>query len=93
MPTRLQSPSSINTFKQCKRKYYYQYIKKLPTAPSIHLVRGNIAHSALEDFFDIELGKLEESEIQSHLRKTIQQLFIEKWKDANLELAALELTE
>jgi ATP-dependent helicase/DNAse subunit B len=53
MPKRVQSPSSINTYNQCPRKYYYQYILKLPTRPSIHLVRGNIAHSVLEDFFSI----------------------------------------
>ncbi len=49
---RMQSPSSINTYKQCPRKYYYRYIKRLPSKPSIHLVRGTVAHSVLEHFFD-----------------------------------------
>lgn len=53
---RIQSPSSINTFKQCPRKYYYQYIEKLPTLPSIHLIRGNIVHSVLEDFFKLDIS-------------------------------------
>ena len=57
MAKRVESPSSINTFKQCKRKYYYQYIEKLPTLPNIHQVRGNIAHSVLEDFFDTEISE------------------------------------
>ena len=56
MAKRLESPSSINTFKQCKRRYYYRYIEKLPTISNIHQVRGNIAHATLEHFFDIDVS-------------------------------------
>ena len=52
---RVESPSSINTYKQCPRKYYYQYIERLPTGTSIHLIRGGLVHKVLEDFYDIEL--------------------------------------
>lgn len=48
---RMQSPSSMNTYYQCPRKYYYIYNLKLATKPSIHLTRGVIAHSCLEHFF------------------------------------------
>ena len=56
MAKRVESPSSINTFLQCNRKYYYQYIEKLPTKPSIHTVRGNIAHSTLENFYALDVS-------------------------------------
>jgi RecB family exonuclease len=49
---RMLSPSSINTFLKCPRKYFYHYIAELPTKPSIHLLRGNIVHKVLEDLFD-----------------------------------------
>ncbi|MGV8086912.1 MAG: RecB family exonuclease [Candidatus Woesearchaeota archaeon] len=51
---RVQSPSSINTYFQCPRKYYFIYNLKMPTSPSIHLVRGSVAHLVLEKFFTIK---------------------------------------
>jgi len=51
---RIQSPSSMNTYFQCPRKYYFIYNLKLPTSPSIHLIRGSIAHLVLENFFKIK---------------------------------------
>ena len=52
---RIQSPSSINTHKQCPRKYWYSYVARLPSKPSIHLVRGTIVHAVLEKFFDTDV--------------------------------------
>jgi len=52
-PQTFISPSSINTFAKCKRQYYYQYIEKLKQLPSIHLLKGTIVHSVLEDFFKV----------------------------------------
>ena len=45
------SPSAINSYYKCPREYYYTYIGKLKTKPSIHLVKGSIVHKTLEDFF------------------------------------------
>ena len=56
---RVQSPSSINTYFQCPRKYYYIYNMKLKTSPSIHLVRGLVAHKVLENFFTIQPEAIE----------------------------------
>ena len=91
MAKRLESPSSINTFKQCKRKYYYQYIEKLPTVPSIHLVRGNIAHSALEHFFDIDLSEITNDNFQLKFREAIQKLCLHFWNHYKPKLDKLEL--
>ncbi|MEK6968766.1 MAG: PD-(D/E)XK nuclease family protein [Nanoarchaeota archaeon] len=88
MHQRIQSPSSINTFKQCPRKYYYQYIAKLETKPSIHLLRGNIVHSALEEFFDMK----DVSEVGYALRFQQEALgLLKRHWDANiLPLSQLE---
>jgi putative RecB family exonuclease len=47
---RILSPTAINTYLSCPRKYYLRYIKKLPSKPSIHLIRGSIVHKTLHEF-------------------------------------------
>ncbi|HLC81948.1 MAG TPA: PD-(D/E)XK nuclease family protein [Candidatus Nanoarchaeia archaeon] len=91
MPKRVESPSSINTFKQCKRKYYYQYLEKLPTVSNIHQVRGNIAHSTLENFFDLDSSQLNEENYPAKLKETAQKLFLHHWKLKQAELDKLGL--
>ncbi len=78
---RIQSPSSINTFKQCPRKYYYQYIAKLEQKPSIHLLRGEIVHNVLEEFF-----KMKEVPAEGYaLRFQLEALSLfKKYWDANI---------
>ncbi len=93
MANRVESPSSINTFRQCKRKYYYQYIAKLPTLPNIHQVRGNIAHSALELFYDIDTAALTAENSQQKLTAAIQALFVQTWGNYQPKLAGLGLSK
>jgi RecB family exonuclease len=88
---RIESPSSINTFKQCKRKYYYNYIEKLPTVPNIHQVRGNIAHSTLEDFYDIDVTQFSDN-YQKEFQRAIQKIFIHQWSQYGSKLKGLNLT-
>ncbi|MBS3120046.1 PD-(D/E)XK nuclease family protein [Candidatus Woesearchaeota archaeon] len=87
---RIQSPSSINTFKQCPRKYYYQYIEKLPTATNIHLVRGSIVHEALDRFFDVNALELS-ADPPEYLKNHMQMVFEGLWREADFD--GLELTE
>lgn len=87
---RVQSPSSINTYKQCPRKYYYQYIAKIPTKKNIHLVRGSIAHKVLEDFFSFELGE-DDSLLGDKLIGWINSLFEKEWEANSSELDSLGL--
>ena len=93
MAKRVESPSSINTFKQCKRKYYYQYIEKLPTFPSIHLVRGNIAHSVLEDFYDINLSEINDQNYANKFKVIIQKLLMHHWNKEKARLDELKLSK
>ncbi len=92
MAKRIESASSINTFKQCKRKYYYQYIVKLPTQPNIHQVRGNIAHSTLESFYDISVENFTEENYVQKFQEAIQKLFLYHWNLSQPELKKLSLS-
>ncbi len=91
MAKRIESPSSINTFKQCKRKYYYQYIAKLPTLSNIHQIRGNIAHSALEDFYSIDVSEFTAENYKQKFTLTMQGLFFNCWRRYTKELEQLSL--
>lgn len=93
MAKRIESPSSINTFKQCHRKYYYQYIKNLPTLPNIHQIRGNIAHSTLEKFYDVDISNLNEENYEIKFKEIIQKLFLHHWNRYQEELNKLNLNQ
>ncbi len=89
---RIQSPSSILTYKQCPRKYYHQYIEKLKTKPSIHLIRGRIVHTVLEEFFKINIDSLSE-DFKDELKIIIQDNLNTTWENNKEELNSLGLTE
>lgn len=92
---RIQSPSSINTYKQCPRRYYYSYIKKLEVLPNIHQIRGKIAHAALEKFYDIDLLPKEDNceDYQDYFKTSIQRLFLFYWKNHEAELEEVNLSK
>lgn len=93
MPRRVQSPSSINTYKQCPRKYYYQYIKKLPTQENIHLIRGNITHTVLEKFYQVDPTILSEDNYVEELTHYTKNLFNAHWSKEYHRILKLGLTE
>ena len=92
MPKRVQSPSSINLFKSCARKYYYIYIKGFQILPSIHLVRGNVAHSVLENFYNIDTKGLTKATCDQILQASIPELLLKYWTGAKDELEKLDLS-
>jgi len=79
MPKRVQSPSSINTYRQCPRRYFYQYILKLPTSENIHHVKGHIVHSVLEKFFDVDIKHFKEETYKKELSYYMKNLFNAFW--------------
>lgn len=89
---RIESPSSINTYKQCPRKYYYRYIRRLPTSSSIHLIRGSVVHQVLEDFYDVELDE-ERTQNFRFLHLRVLSLFTKHWKKEKKQLDTLQLSE
>lgn len=50
------SVSKVKTFKQCKAKYHFNYIKKLPRKEWEHLIFGKFLHEVLERFEKAILG-------------------------------------
>ncbi|MBW2986347.1 PD-(D/E)XK nuclease family protein [Candidatus Woesearchaeota archaeon] len=92
MAKRVQSPSSIKLYQQCPRKYYYQYIQKLKTLPSIHLVRGNVAHTVLEKFFDTDISDYTMDNFKVKLSNVLQELLLQEWAAAKNRLTVLRLT-
>jgi putative RecB family exonuclease len=92
MPKRVQSASSINSYKQCPRKYYYVYIEELPTKPSIHTLRGNIVHSVLEDFYSIDPAGVTKENCRTFLQEKIINLLVHHWQQQRNEFAKLNLT-
>ena len=93
MEKRVQSASSIKTYKQCPRKYYYSYILKLEAPPNVHQVRGNIAHSVLEEFFNIDTGTLTLENCEARLKLTVQQLLLKQWQNYKDRLELVGLTK
>lgn len=87
MPRRIESPSSLQTYKQCPRKYYYQYIERKPTTQTVHTLRGNIVHAVLNKFFATP-PQLDEN-YPEHCITHIRQLFDTHWnKQAFVRLGA-----
>ncbi|MBD3362065.1 Dna2/Cas4 domain-containing protein [Candidatus Woesearchaeota archaeon] len=93
MAKRIQSPSSMNTYKMCPRKYYYAYIKELASLPNIHQVRGSIAHTVLEKFFDQDVSGLTMENFEGSLTVVIQNLLLKEWQDNEEQLAKLGLSD
>jgi len=90
---RLLSASSINTYLQCPRRFFYQYIQKLPTAPSIYLIRGSLVHSTLEDFYDFTFPEGELHVIQDKLQEQMHKHFLAGWEKKKDVLSSLGLDE
>lgn len=89
---RIESPSSINTYKQCPRKYYLQYIMGLPTFESIHTIRGKIIHLTLENFFKIDAEKINIKNYENELKEIILQNFNQFWVQHIPDIVKLQLT-
>ena len=88
----MQSPSSINTYFQCPRKYYYIYKLKMQTKPSIHLVRGSAAHYALEKMYSL-LPEVLSDNYQSDLETIGLELLKKAWKESKKEFEKLDLSQ
>jgi CRISPR/Cas system-associated exonuclease Cas4 (RecB family) len=84
------SPSSINTYLQCPRKFYFQYFLKIPQPPSIHLVRGNAAHLALEDLYEV-LPEVISENYAANLQVIITELLKKHWAASKKEFDELDM--
>ncbi len=93
MAKRVQSPSSINTYKQCPRKYFFIYNAKLETSENVHTIRGGVVHDVLEKFFDMPTEDLDRENFINRFTKYIRGLFDKKWDDAQKRLKSIDLSD
>lgn len=89
---RIESPTSILTYLQCPRKYYYRYIKQLEQKPNIHLITGGIAHSTIEAFHNTDMTTIGFESFFEKLRMRITKLFKEKWEEKKRDIETLNLS-
>lgn len=68
----MQSPTSINTYLQCPRKYYYKYIRRIPMKENVYALIGTIAHKVLADFVSKDSG--------DYSVERLMNVFDETWK-------------
>ena len=90
MSAKFLSPTSINTYLRCPRKYYLKYIKGLKEKPSIHLIRGKAVHDSLARYHQTcreKLGTFEE------MKAELLSLFNHAWLGQEEEIQNLTLTE
>lgn len=72
------SPSSINTFRQCPRRWFNEYILALSSEQSIHLLRGSVIHTTLENMFNLKNLPSGE-QFRPRLMSQTLQIFNDEW--------------
>jgi putative RecB family exonuclease len=77
--SRTESSSSINSYKQCPRKYFYAYKLKLPTRESLAAIAGNIIHNSLETFYNINLEKINHKKFEIEFEHFLTNTFHNNW--------------
>jgi putative RecB family exonuclease len=87
---RILSPTAINTYLNCPRKFYLRYIKRLKSRPSIHLIRGQIVHHTLHEFHKNHPRILPATPIGS-IRTELLTTFNRRWDRARDQLSRLNL--
>ena len=89
--SRLESPTSILTYMQCPRKYYYRYIKGLEQKPSIYLVMGGIVHSTIRAFHRTDLSEVPSESFFEALRSRTMEYLDKEWNENREKLQNLNL--
>ena len=87
--TKFLSPTSINTYLRCPRKYYLRYIKGLKEKNSIHLIRGKAVHDSIARLCQRETKR---SDIEE-MRVELLSLFKHAWSSQEEEIRRLDLPE
>ena len=87
---RILSPTAINTYLTCPRKFYLRYIKRLRTRPSIYLIRGQIVHKTICQFHRND-PRIETGMPLGKIRYELLGIFKELWEKADYQLNSLGL--
>jgi len=89
---RIESPTSILTYMQCPRKYYYRYVENLPQMPSIHLIAGDAAHKAIQAFHKTDTTDMTAEGFFEKMRNKISAQLDHAWEAKAGELARTNLS-
>jgi len=90
----VESPSSINTYNLCPRKYYYAYIQRLTTKGNIYTIKGNVVHSVLESFFDLKIPEdINYENAEKWFRSQLFILFAKYWKEKKDLVKEIQISE
>ena len=89
---RILSPTAINTYLSCPHKFYLRYIKRLPTKPSIHLIRGLVVHDTLYQFHR-DNPEIPKQIPIGELRRKLLEIFNVRWEKAKPQMNSLGLSE
>jgi CRISPR/Cas system-associated exonuclease Cas4 (RecB family) len=90
MERKMLSPTSINTYLRCPRKYYLKYIKGLKERPSIYLIRGKAVHDTIVQFHKIDSNNLSDF---GKMKTDILSIFNRTWIEQEGEIQKFGLPE
>ena len=91
--SRVESSSSINSYKQCPRKYFYAYKLKLPQKEGIAGIAGNIVHDTLEAFYKINLGEINSKKFEVEFEHFLTHTFHTKWVESVPKMIKLKFNK
>lgn len=91
MPRRIESPSSILAYRQCPRKYYYQYLEHRPTSKNVHTIKGNFVHEVLDEFFQ-QPPEIKDEIYMEQSVVHMRNLFDKKWNIAKSEFVKIGIS-
>jgi len=86
------SPSSIITYIQCPRLYYHQYIEKRSFYPNLDLIKGEIVHGVLHDFFSSN-PPIIETNFKAWAQTNLMNSFMKRWDSKKSIFFILHLNE
>jgi len=87
--SRVESPTSILTYTQCPRKYYYRYVKRLEQKPSIHLLVGDVVHSTIAAFHNADIHDMPGESLVGILHTRLVEEFRKRWDEKKEVLRSL----
>jgi hypothetical protein len=86
------TPTSINTFIKCPRRYYYIHVARFKKPPNIHLIRGMTVHKTIESFYKLNIKQCQGFDFID-LKLIIYNLFKQEWDRKNATFSKINLTK
>ncbi len=84
------TPTLINAYLECPRKYFLKNSRNQQFKPSIHLIRGRAVHRTIELFYKLKINRCINFDLFD-FERTLRDLFALEWKDQENNLSRLDL--